>query len=115
MQHPWISSALATTPDQQQEQQQQSNQVLEDDYNVEVDTLERAAQQVDPHLEDDDDDLAMIYQYMRTNPTMDSQRVAASNIRKKQFIEHQFVKTMFGKGNNDHMLFIAIRWLISLL
>ncbi|CDH52536.1 pkinase-domain-containing protein [Lichtheimia corymbifera JMRC:FSU:9682] len=110
MQHPWISSALATTPDQQeqQEQQQQSNQALEDDYNVEVDTLERAAQ-VDPHLEDDDDDLAMIYQYMRTNPTMDSQRVAASNIRKKQFIEHQFVKTMFGKAVTCKVCMVTVK------
>lgn len=89
MQHPWIASALATTPVQQEQ--------VDDDYDVEEEIKSPVDQQ--QHLEDDDDDLAMIYQYMRTNPAMDSQRVAASNIRKKQFIEHQFVKTMFGKGN----------------
>ena len=47
---------------------------------------------------DDDIDLSMIYEYMRANPTMDSQRVPATHIRRKEFIEHQFVKTSFGKG-----------------
>ena len=90
MQHPWISSTLSTTPGQQQ----QPNQIMDDDYDIDENTLEST------QVEDDDDELAMIYQYMQTNPTMDSQRVAASNIRKKQFIEHQFVKTMFGKGKD---------------
>ena len=54
---------------------------------------------VSPKTDDDDDiDLSMIYEYMRANPTMDSQRVPAPHIRKREIIEHQFVKSTFGKG-----------------
>lgn len=45
-----------------------------------------------------DIDLSRIFEYVRSNPTIDSQRVPASEIRKKEFVEHQFVKTSFGKG-----------------
>ncbi|ORZ02994.1 kinase-like domain-containing protein [Syncephalastrum racemosum] len=58
---------------------------------------------------DDDIDLSMIYEYMRANPTMDSQRVPATHIRRKEFIEHQFVKTSFGKAVSCKVCMITVK------
>ncbi|KAI9494322.1 hypothetical protein BDB00DRAFT_311157 [Zychaea mexicana] len=58
---------------------------------------------------DDDIDLTMIYEYMRANPTMDSQRVPAPHIRKKEIIEHQFVKTSFGKAITCKVCLVTVK------
>ncbi|KAI9319313.1 kinase-like domain-containing protein [Dichotomocladium elegans] len=57
----------------------------------------------------EDDDIAMILGYMRTNPMMDLQRVPANNIRRKQIIEHQFVKTSFGKAVTCKVCLVTVK------
>ncbi|KAI8139428.1 kinase-like domain-containing protein [Fennellomyces sp. T-0311] len=59
--------------------------------------------------DDDDIDLSMIYEYMRTNPTMDLQRVPAPNIQKKEIIEHQFVKTTFAKAITCKVCLVTVK------
>ncbi|KAG2221591.1 hypothetical protein INT45_005165, partial [Circinella minor] len=62
-----------------------------------------------PKTDDDDIDLSMIYEYMRANPTMDSQRVPAPHIRKREIIEHQFVKSTFGKAIECKVCLVTVK------
>lgn len=64
------------------------------------------------HYSDDDIDLSIIYEYMKTNPAMDLQRVPVTDIRKKEIIEHTFVKTSFAKGKAFLMHFLLVVILI---
>ncbi|KAI7876909.1 kinase-like protein, partial [Lichtheimia hyalospora FSU 10163] len=50
------------------------------------------------HQQDDDIDISLIFEYMRTNPAMNMQRSPSPYQKKETPREHSFVKTSFGKG-----------------
>lgn len=62
------------------------------------------------HQQDDDIDISLVFEYMRTNPAMNMQRSPSPYVKKETPRDHLFVKTSFGKGKSIDVL----SWKVSI-